>query len=64
MMIDYTTADFCKGMRIEMHPATDLWMRGARYGTVTHVGKAHVNVKLDKLAFVIYCAPRNLLPLS
>ena len=63
MTIDYTTADFKKGQRIELHPATDLWMRGARFGTVTHVGKARVNVKLDKLPCVIYAQPRNLIPL-
>ena len=63
MTIDYTVKDFVKGQRVEMHPATDLWMRGARFGTVTHVGKSRVNVKLDKLACVIYVAPRNLLPL-
>ena len=62
-MIDYTTKDFAKGQRVEMHPATDLWMRGARYGTVTHVSKAHVNVKLDKLDFIVHVAARNLLPI-
>ena len=31
-----------------MHPATDTWMRGDRYGTVMHVGKKLVHVLLDK----------------
>ena len=26
---------FKPGDRVELHPATDLWMRGARFGTVT-----------------------------
>ena len=25
---------FTKGERVELHPACDMWMRGARYGTV------------------------------
>ena len=36
------------GSRVELHPACDLWMRGARYGEVTgNVGPVLV-VKLDK----------------
>ncbi len=36
------------GKRVELHPGTDLWMRGARYGTVHSVGKdGHVRVKMD-----------------
>lgn len=40
------------GDRVEIHPGTDLWMRGARYGEV--VGSSltpndRVHVKLDKL---------------
>lgn len=34
-----TLEEMVKGQRIQLHPATDLWMRGARYGTV--VGCAH-----------------------
>lgn len=29
------TYEFKPGERVELHPATDMWMRGARYGTVT-----------------------------
>ena len=64
MTIDYTPTDFRKGQRIQMHPATDLFMRGARYGIVTHVGRKFVHVKLDldPSGRVIWVAPRNLLP--
>lgn len=42
---------FRKGTRVELHPALDLWMRGARYGTVTRIGKrGAIYVKLDNLA--------------
>jgi hypothetical protein len=37
------------GDRIELHPATDWWMRGARYGEVRKVNPPVVTVKLDKV---------------
>mgnify|MGYP000882881904 CR=1 FL=1 len=40
-----------KGQRVGLHPATDLWMRGARFGTVTGTaisnGKDMLMVALD-----------------
>ncbi len=36
------------GTRIELHPATDTWMRGDRYGTVIKVGRKWVHVKMDR----------------
>lgn len=39
--------DFKSGERIELHPATDLWMSGARYGTVEKVTACAVHVRLD-----------------
>ena len=38
------------GDRVELHPATDLWMRGARYGVVVQLSltpKDRVHVQLD-----------------
>lgn len=35
--------------RVQLHPCTDLWMMGARYGTITEVGRKHVRVHLDRL---------------
>lgn len=38
--------------RVELHPGTDLWMRGARYGTVKNLSitpNDRVKVELDKL---------------
>jgi len=45
----YDLGDFREGMRIEMHPVTDFWLAGARYGTVTMVGRQKVLVTLDKV---------------
>lgn len=32
-------ADYRIGRRVELHPATDRWMRGDRYGTIVGVSK-------------------------
>lgn len=43
---------FTVGDRVELHPGTDLWMRGARFGTVIGISltpKDRVRVELDKL---------------
>ena len=40
------------GDRVELHPGTDLWARGARFGTVVGVSLTpndRVRVELDKL---------------
>lgn len=36
------------GMRVELSPSTDWWMRGARYGEIVKPGKrGMMHVKLD-----------------
>lgn len=47
--------------RVQIHPATDLWMRGARYGTVTQVGRKNVRVHLDRLGRSVVIHPENIL---
>ena len=42
-------ACFSIGDRVELHPAHDLWMRGARFGTVEKLGTKWVHVRLDML---------------
>lgn len=46
------SATFAKGTRMELHPACDLWMRGAKFGTVTRItenseGAPIVHVRMD-----------------
>lgn len=37
------------GKRVELHPGTDAWMRGDRYGTVIAVGNNNtLRVKMDR----------------
>jgi hypothetical protein len=37
-----------KGQRVQLHPATDDWMRGDRFGTIVTVGREFYTVRLDK----------------
>lgn len=39
---------FRVGDRVELHPGTDAWMRGDRYGTVEKLGRKWVYVRMDK----------------
>ncbi len=57
----FTLNDFTKGDRIEMHPATDVWMRGARYGTVVGITRKNLRVELDRHeGKVCRVAPENI----
>lgn len=50
--IGYDEFPYSAGNRVEIHPATDLWMRGARYGTCERISEdgRKVLVRLDKVA--------------
>lgn len=39
---------FSIGQRVELHPATDAWMMGDRYGEVVKVGRSLIHVKMDR----------------
>jgi hypothetical protein len=56
----YSIEDFSEGQRVEIHPATDLWMRGARYGVVVKVGLMSVHVRLDATGKTIGIRPRSI----
>lgn len=34
--------------RIQLHPGTDAWMTGDRYGTVVKVGRKYLTVQMDR----------------
>lgn len=36
-----------KGERVEISPACDLWMRGAKYGVIRNVKQGIVTIKMD-----------------
>jgi hypothetical protein len=58
----YDGNGYTVGDRVELHPGTDLWMRGARYGTVVRLSltpKDRVHVKLDKLPSRIFAGTED-----
>lgn len=47
----YDGKEYRKGDRVELHPGTDMWMRGARFATVIGMSATlddMVKVELDK----------------
>jgi hypothetical protein len=60
----YRVEHFREGMWIEMHPVTDFWLAGARYGTVVRVGREKVHVTLDLMPGVHAITPGLLRPME
>ena len=54
------TMDFYVGQRVSMHPATDAFMMGDRYGEVVKVGKSKIHVKMDRSGKTRLVSPGNL----
>lgn len=46
-MTDYEGKPIHVGDRVELHPGCDLWMRGAKYGTVTALNATYATVRMD-----------------
>lgn len=58
----YDGNGYTVGDRVEIHPATDLWMRGARYGTVVGTSQTRddrVHVELDKRPGRVYAGSED-----
>jgi hypothetical protein len=55
-----TVNDFKIGDRVALHPASDMWMRGAKFGEVVKVGRKLVHVNLDAINRVVRLHPINL----
>lgn len=58
----YDGVAITQGDRVELHPATDLWMRGARFGTATLVSvrAGLISVAVDAIARTIRTTGANL----
>lgn len=52
--------DYATGERVELHPGTDAWMQGDRYGEVVKVTPSWVYVRMDKSARTLRFARRNI----
>lgn len=59
---DMDGKDFRVGSRVELHPGMDLWMRGAKYGTVARVrgGKPCVRMDNTRVRKLVCTVPGNL----
>lgn len=42
-----TINDFKVGQRVQLHPATDRWMRGDRWGVVYKLGRKYVELVME-----------------
>lgn len=60
MTENYVIQDFQPGLRVELHPATDAWIAGDRYGDVVKVGQKLVHVKMDRSGRTRQVHPRNI----
>jgi hypothetical protein len=47
-MTMYSLESFKAGQRVQLHPATDRWMMGDRYGEVLNVRQSRVIVLTDR----------------
>lgn len=54
---------FKVGDRVQLHPATDRWMRGDRFGVVSKVGRRYVHIRLDRSGDDRPFAPENVIRL-
>ena len=55
-----TNENYLVGKRVELHPATDAWMRGDRYGEVVKVTPKYVHVKMDRSGRTLKVSPDNI----
>lgn len=58
----YDGKPYTLGSRIEIHPGTDLWMKGARFGEVVGcslTSQDRVKVRLDKLPERVFSGPEE-----
>ncbi len=60
---DATCADFKVGCRVQLHPCTDFWMQGDRYGKVTGIFPAIeiVRVRMFVSKRILRLHPKNIL---
>lgn len=58
--------DVTVGMRFRLHPGTDLFMMGFRYGTVTKTGRKWVHADAQRLDITrkIRLSPDNMMPME
>ena len=58
----YDGKGYSTGDRVELHPGTDLWMQGARYGVVVALMptlRDQVHVRLDAIPNRVFSGPAD-----
>jgi hypothetical protein len=53
--------DFSVGDRIQLHPATDAWMRGDRFGQIRKITQKFYHVAMDGSGRVLRVPPHDIL---
>lgn len=56
----HSVLQFRIGDRVQLHPATDAWMMGDRFGTVVKIGRKLVHVLMVRSGKVRRVAPGNI----
>ncbi len=60
MIQSYILQNFVPGDRVQLAPHHDLWMRGAKYGTVERIGRRAVHVRLDVTRRLARLSPEDI----
>lgn len=50
---------FAIGDRVEIHPGTDAWMMGDRFGVVEKIGRRLIHIKMDRSGRVLRFLPET-----
>jgi hypothetical protein len=56
---DFTVKDFEVADNIELHPSTDEWMAGDRFGMVSKIGVKYVYCLMDRSDKTVKMLPKN-----
>lgn len=57
-------SDCRKNMRVAIHPASDWYMRGERFGTIVNVGRKYALVRMDRSQVAKNFHPDNIIDIS
>jgi hypothetical protein len=53
-------SDYPTGQRVELHPGTDAWISGDRYGTVEKIGSKYLHVRMDRSGRLLKVTPAGI----
>lgn len=56
-----TVEDFTVGTMVQLHPCTDQWMQGDRFGWIQRIKDGLVHVKMDRSKRMLRCNPEHLM---